>query len=362
MKTVETIEVNFGDIMKNYVIDIGENIQHRLITFISENCKSQRVLIISDERVASYYLEDLQNALDKISLETFSYIIKPGETSKSLEVASNIYSVLAMHAFSRSDLIIALGGGVVGDLAGYVAATFKRGLSFIQVPTTLLAQVDSSVGGKVAINIAEGKNLVGAFYQPLYVLIDTSYLTTLQKDQWQDGLGEIIKYAFIGSEELYEILGNHTIESIKGEINDVIAECCRIKRDVVIKDEFDTGLRMTLNFGHTLGHAIEKYYGYGTYSHGQAVAMGMYLIMRQFESRELLNNEISVQIKKMLKRYDLFKDEMVKTYPYYCKDILNDKKVMSGKINIIIVDKVGDSRTYPLNLSQAEKLLSITIG
>lgn len=359
MKEIKTINVTFADSRKNYSIDIGHSIMARMKDFLRSHLTCEKLLIVSDETVAGYYLDAFVKSLKDLNVEIATFIIKPGEQSKSLESANKIYSVLASKSFSRSDAIVALGGGVVGDLTGYVAATYKRGIPFIQVPTTLLSQVDSSVGGKVAVNIAEGKNLIGAFYQPKYVMIDINFLDTLEKDQWLDGLGEIIKYAFIGSKPLFEVLTHNTLDSLKSNITDVIATCCDIKRAVVVKDEFDTGLRMTLNFGHTLGHAIEKHFGYGTFSHGQAVAMGMYLMMRQYEIYSGIDKVISLQIKSILEQYELFNDPMLKAYFDYCTDVFNDKKVMCKKINIIVVDKVGISRTYPLDFEQAKALLMI---
>jgi 3-dehydroquinate synthase len=358
MKNIETIDVTFGDKTKDYLIDIGKKITYRLTEFIDKHFACQRIMIITDKTVAGYYLDDLQSALSFLGVDVYSYVINPGEESKTLAVAHSIYSQLAKESFSRSDLIITFGGGVVGDLGGYVAATFKRGIPFIQIPTTLLSQVDSSVGGKVAVNIEEGKNLVGAFYQPKYVLIDTYYLNTLEESQWLDGLGEIIKYAFIGSESLFHYLKKHQLESLKNEISYVISTCCKIKRDFVVEDEFDTGVRMSLNFGHTLGHAIEKYYGFGVISHGQAVAMGMFLIMRQVEMNNNFTASVSHEIESLLLQYNLFRKDILENYSAYCNDILNDKKVLDGNLNIIIVDKIGESRIYPLKLSQARLLLN----
>lgn len=357
MNQIRLIEVNFGDEKKDYRIEIGENIGGRLVQFVKESIVCEKIMVITDMTVKALYLKHFLVMLENLGVDVHYFVINPGESSKSLESANEIYSALAKESFSRSDLIIALGGGVVGDLAGYVAATYKRGIPFIQVPTTLLSQVDSSVGGKVAVNIKEGKNLVGAFYQPKYVLIDTKYLETLKDDQWLDGLGEIIKYAFIGEESLYEYLRKNNLESIKSEIANVIESCCMIKRNVVLEDEFDTGLRMTLNFGHTLGHAIEKYYGYGAYSHGQAVAMGMFLIMRQYEHYESLAFSLSKSIMELLNQYGLYKEEIIEEYSQYCLDIVNDKKVINGQINIIVVDKIGKARSYPLSIQQAKEFL-----
>lgn len=356
MENIRTIDVSFGDISKDYKIEIGRNITKRL-TDVIKTTACQRLMIITDETVASYYLNSIREELSTLAVEQHSYIIVAGESSKTLDEASEIYSELARHAFSRSDLIIAFGGGVVGDLAGYVAATYKRGISFIQVPTTLLAQVDSSVGGKVAVNIPEGKNLVGAFYQPKYVLVDTSFLETLTDDQWLDGLGEIIKYGLIGDATLYTLLENHTLVTLKNIISEIIERCCEIKKNVVLVDEFDTGIRMTLNFGHTLGHAIEKYYGFGKYTHGQAVAMGMYLIMRQYELYLQLPPDMSLRIETILRQYDLFRLEMIQPYKAFCTDVFNDKKVFGNKINLIVVDKIGKATIYPLSISDSKVLL-----
>ena len=358
MKKINQVTVNFGDVNKDYKIDIGYKISDQLISFIESQTKAKKIMIVTDETVASFYMESFLQLFSNSMYEVYTHVFKPGEVSKSLETASHLYSQLAQAAFSRTDLIIAFGGGVVGDLAGYVAATYKRGLDFIQVPTTLLSQVDSSVGGKVAVNIAEGKNLVGAFYQPKYVLVDSSYLQTLKEDQWKDGLGEIIKYGFIGSESLLNDIENHSFETFKDSIETIIAECCTIKRDVVLEDEFDTGKRMTLNFGHTLGHAIEKYYGFGTYSHGQAIAVGMYLMMRQYERALSKDTFVSKRIEKVLRQYNMFKEEIISDYTAYYKEIINDKKIMSGKINMIVVDKIGQAKSYPLSLEEAKEFLT----
>lgn len=357
MKNINQVVVDFGDVHKNYHIHIGHNILEQLILFIDNQINAKKIMVVTDETVESFYMENFLQLFANSKYELYTHVFKSGEESKSLKTASQLYSQLAQATFSRTDLVIAFGGGVVGDLAGYVAATYKRGLDFIQVPTTLLSQVDSSVGGKVAVNIAEGKNLVGAFYQPKYVLIDTNYLHTLKEDQWKDGLGEIIKYGFIGSESLLNKIENHNFKSFKDDIERIITECCTIKRDVILEDEFDMGKRMTLNFGHTLGHAIEKYYGFGTYSHGQAIAVGMYLMMRQYERVLSKEASISIRLKKVLEQYNMFRDDIVSDYTAYYKEIINDKKIMGGQINIIVVDKIGGAKSYPLSLEDAENFL-----
>lgn len=249
--------------------------------------------------------------------------------------------------FSRSDLIIALGGGVIGDLAGFAAASFLRGIKFIQIPTSLLAQVDSSVGGKVAVDLPEGKNLVGAFYQPALVLIDPLVLNTLPERYINDGMGEVIKYGCIWDADLFKNLEAHTsFEDLKKDLTEVIYRCVDIKRIVVEHDQFDTGERMLLNFGHTLAHTIEQHYHYTRESHGEAVAIGMYQITKIAEEMGLTKSGEAEHIRKVLDIYGL---------PHKCDLMLHDligaialdKKNLGGKLNVVLLKEIGKSYTYP---------------
>ena len=242
----------------SYPIYIERGILKEAAERIAEVYQGSKIMIISDDRVYSYYGEALKKNLSE-KYECAETVIPHGEPSKAFETLPGVYSSLLEAKISRTDLIVALGGGVVGDLAGFVAATFLRGIKFVQIPTSILAQVDSSVGGKVAVDLPQGKNLVGAFYQPKMVLIDPDVLETLPDRYVTDGMGEIIKYGCIKDRKLFDLLEKcGCYENLKEHLTDVIATCVDIKRRVVEEDEFDTGERILLNFGHTLAHTIEK--------------------------------------------------------------------------------------------------------
>ena len=270
------VPVNLNE--KSYNIYIGHNLETTIIDFFKAQKYSQKALIITDTNIAPLYADSVKDLLTKAGFNAKIAIIPAGEQSKSLSVAETLYTQAIEHGLDRKSPIIALGGGVVGDLAGFIAATFMRGVPFIQMPTSLLAQVDSSVGGKVAVNHALGKNLIGAFYQPQAVFMDLEMMKTLPTREISTGLGEVIKYGFIYDHDFYTYLTEHQQEilQLKPEaLIHIIARSCEIKADVVSKDECEAGLRAILNFGHTLGHAIEKETNYAIYNHGEAVAIGM---------------------------------------------------------------------------------------
>lgn len=244
---------------------------------------------------------------------------------------------------SRSDLVIALGGGVIGDLAGFAASSYLRGVRLVQIPTSLLAQVDSSVGGKVAVDLPEGKNLVGAFYQPSLVLIDPLVLNTLKERFINDGMGEVIKYGCIKDADLFSTLESHSsFEDLKEELPAIITRCVDIKRMVVENDQFDTGERMLLNFGHTLAHTIEQHFHYRRESHGEAVAIGMYQITRIAEEKGLTPKGTAERIQKVLKTYGL-PFECGLTLGTLTEAIALDKKNLNGNLNVILLHEIGDS-------------------
>ncbi len=362
MNDIKILDMIFKDDVKNYKIEIGSGIKKRVVKFISENLNCSKIIIITDENVQKYHLNNLIYTLSELNMEIIYYVIPATEESKDLKYAKEIYELLANNLFSRDDLIIALGGGVVGDLSGFVAATYKRGIYYIQMPTTLLSQVDSSVGGKVAINISQGKNLVGAFYQPNYVLIDTDYLKTMPNRELKNGLGEVIKYAFISSKYLYDLLVKHSLDSINECLNEIIYECCSVKRDIVMVDEYDMGLRMVLNFGHTLAHAIETHYGYA-YRHGEAVAMGMYIMAKRTEKfmglnfkKNPTNNKLLVSelLKSMLLKFELYNERIFNEYSEYVKYVYNDKKFLGDSLNIITVEKVGRASIHQLRADEID--------
>lgn len=242
-------------------------------TALAEVQRGGKICIISDRNVASLYMDICRESLEEAGYGVWEYVLPPGEASKNGTNYLRILEYLAAVPFTRSDGIVALGGGMVGDLAGFVAATYMRGINVYQVPTTLLAAVDSSVGGKTAIDLPSGKNLAGAFHQPKLVLQDSRLLNTLPSDVYREGMAEVIKYGMIHDRKLFKRLENPT--EVRNSLDEVIKTCVGIKKEYVEADEFDRGLRHKLNFGHTLGHAMEQAEGYRL-SHGDAVAKGMY--------------------------------------------------------------------------------------
>jgi len=276
---MKTVFVKTG---RPYEILIEHGILDNAGEYIRPLTKAVRAVIISDTNVSPIYSERVKNSLEKSGFETSVFVFEAGESSKRLSTIEKMYTHLFEHNITRTDIIVALGGGVTGDMAGFAAATYLRGIDFVQIPTSLLAQVDSSVGGKTAVDLPAGKNLVGAFWQPILVLIDSDTLNTLPEKFFKDGLGEVVKYGCIRSKSLFERLEN---ENAKDFIDDIIFECVSIKRDVVERDERDTGERAILNFGHTLGHALEKLNGYTNLTHGEAVAAGSAIITRISTSR-----------------------------------------------------------------------------
>lgn len=313
---------------------------------IQEIYHGKKIMIISDDQVYSHYGEKLKELLGK-TYEVHTSIILHGEASKSFDTLPEVYRTLLEAKITRTDLIVALGGGVVGDLAGFVAATFLRGVAFVQIPTSILAQVDSSVGGKVAVDLPQGKNLVGAFYQPKMVLIDPDVLETLPKRYIIDGLGEVVKYGCIKDAALFERLAGYgSYEEMKPDMTEIIASCVDIKRKVVEEDEFDTGERLLLNFGHTLGHAIEQYAHYEKESHGEGVAIGMYQITKISEEKGLTKPGEAERIRKVLVNLGL---PVCAGLPVSAltEAMKLDKKKLDGKLNVVILNEIGDATAYP---------------
>ncbi len=256
---MKKVRVNAG---KPYDVVIGKGEINNLSEAISRLGKSGKIAVITDENVGKFYGEKITTLLEKNNV---CYVeMKSGEEHKSMKTVAEILETLAKNKLTRSDLIVALGGGIVGDVAGYVAACYLRGVDFVQVPTTLLAMVDSSVGGKTGVNLSAGKNLAGAFHQPILVIIDEDFLETLPEEEFKNGMGEVIKYGCIADKDLLKKLSKPNIN-----LEEIIARCVEIKAGFVEQDEFDNGERQKLNFGHTLGHAIEKVSGFSV-PHGQA--------------------------------------------------------------------------------------------
>ncbi len=341
----------------SYDVVIGKSLLADCADYIKNTVKSTNFAVITDDNVDRFYGDIVIKSLTSCGFSVVKFIFPHGEASKCSDTLNQIYDFLSNNHITRTDCIIALGGGVVGDITGFAAATYLRGLDYIQIPTSLLAQVDSSVGGKTAIDLPCGKNLVGAFKQPKLVLCDTSALSTLPNEYLIDGMGEVVKYGMIKSASLFETLEENDIDSIWGVLDDVIYECVSIKRDVVVDDEFDKGDRMLLNFGHTLGHSIEKYYNFTGISHGVAVAVGMRIITDIAEKSKLSVSGLAARLTACLGKYCL-NAAIEPTIPELADACLNDKKRESDFISIIICEDVGTSSIKKMPVPEFLKLLS----
>lgn len=335
----------------SYDIKIQKGILDRLGMEVKEVFSGEKVFIITDKNVDKYYGGIAVNSLEKSGFKVSKMVLEPGEGTKTFNTLPLIYDKLLDFKLTRKDLIITLGGGVIGDLGGFSAASFLRSVPFIQVPTSLLAQVDSSVGGKVGVDLPRGKNLVGAFYQPKKVIIDPNVLNTLDDRFFKDGMAEVIKYGFIRSKSLYiKLKSLKTKEDIMGDIEDIIYECCDIKRSIVERDEKDLGERMVLNFGHTLGHAIEKYYGFNKYTHGEGVAIGMYNIARICEEKGIVKSKYSDEIKEILIQNGLPYIVDLEDKEAIIEAISLDKKNMGSTLKVIIMKELGNAEIYNTTL------------
>ena len=309
---------------------------------IKEYCDlNRKVMIITDEGVPKKYLETVKSQCE-LSNEV---IVKQGESSKSIKTYEYCLKEMLNNNFNRNDLVIALGGGVVGDLAGFVASTYMRGIDFVNIPTTTLSQIDSSIGGKVAININDYKNSVGSFWQPKKVIIDLNVLDTLSERHYNEGLVEAIKHGLIRDPKSFELFeeGN-----IKDNIDEIIYRSLLVKKDVVEKDEKEMGLRKILNFGHTIGHAYESYYGLKDYYHGECVGMGMMKILK--------NEDIKERLKKILLKLNLPIENDAspdKVYEY----ALKDKKTNKNSITIVEVNEIGKAELKDISLEELKELI-----
>ena len=306
--------------------------------------KARKAAIISDTNVAPLYAAKLQASLEEAGLVVHKVVIEAGEQSKNMQVLSDVLEQLAAAGLTRTDVVLTLGGGVVGDLGGFAAASFMRGIAFVQIPTSLLAQIDSSVGGKVAVDLKAGKNLAGAFYQPKAVFIDTDLLATLSTRFLHDGLAEAIKYGCIKDAELL------------ADIDSVVATCCAIKARIVEQDEFDTGLRMLLNFGHTLGHAVEQHFGYSCFTHGEGVAIGMYQLTKRTEELGMTAKGSAERIKSVLEKYNLPLTAGVEK-AQLLDTMARDKKKNGNSITLIILQQIGEGVLQKVDWQEVPKYL-----
>ena len=308
--------------------------------------KIQKLMIVSDSNVAPLYMAQLRGSLEAAGFEVFDFVFEAGEKSKTLNTVGDILGALAKVAFTRTDAIVALGGGVATDMAGFAASIFLRGIKVFQIPTSLLAQVDASVGGKTGVDLPEGKNLVGAFWQPNLVIADTALLASLDDVLFTEGMAEVIKYAFIWDEDFYKELLNRVTKN-SPELEEVVARCIQIKADVVSQDEHDNGLRQLLNFGHTIGHVIEARSNF-TVSHGFAVAKGMERISR--------GSPVHDALVQMLKLYELPCDDPISA-DQIMAGIMNDKKKRGSNITAVIVNEIGKGELKPMPVEDFRKYL-----
>lgn len=311
-----------------------------------------RIAILTDSNVDALHATKLVSALQASGYDVCKYVIPAGEASKCADNLLAFLNFLAVEQFTRSDAIIAFGGGVVGDLGGLSASLYLRGIKYVQIPTTLLAAVDSSVGGKTAIDIPAGKNLVGSFYQPVLVCCDTTLMNTLPSDIYRDGCAEVIKYGMILDKELYT-----TLQTIPFDRESVVARCVQIKSDVVAKDEFDNGVRGLLNFGHTFGHAIEKLSNFAT-SHGEAVAKGMLIAAKIAPLCGLC--DVADELQALLERYG-FDLSCNYTAEEMFASILSDKKRRGDNITIVLPRAIGDCTLVTVAVGELKELLSEVI-
>ena len=335
-----------------YNILVQEGILDRVGVHCAEVLRGKKVLLLTDETVGALYLDTAKRSLEASGFEVLPYTVAVGEGSKSTATYLKVVSFLAGNGFTRADAIVALGGGVVGDLGGFCAASYLRGIGFVQIPTTLLACVDSSVGGKTAVNLPEGKNLLGAFYQPWLVLCDPTVLRTLSPEIYADGMAEVIKYGMIRDRALFEALE-------RGELTDteIICRCVAIKRDVVEADERDNGCRQLLNFGHTVGHAVEKCSNFSI-SHGSAVAIGMAILSRAMTAMGRMS---AVECDRLLAVL------AARGLPMTCdfapqalyEAALADKKRANDTLGLITVPTIGEGRIEKIPVAELARYIEL---
>jgi len=342
---MEKIVVALGE--RSYPISIGEGLltQTRLFTAA---IKGKKVMIVSNETVAPLYLARCKKTLTDFQIDEI--ILPDGEQFKNLHTFEIILTALLSHKHARDTTIIALGGGVIGDMAGFAAACYQRGVPFIQVPTTVLSQVDSSVGGKTAVNHPLGKNMIGAFYQPQAVIIDIDCLKTLPAREFAAGMAEVIKYGIIYDQAFFTWLAENVtaIKSLQPDaITYMIKRCCEIKAEIVSLDEKEGGIRALLNLGHTFGHAIEAEQGYGNWLHGEAVATGMVLAAKTALNLGLIESVVIEQIILLIKQFELPVNAPENMhYDQFAEHMQLDKKVLDGKLRLILPTSIGSCEIF----------------
>ncbi len=338
-----TVQVNLSE--RSYAIEIGTDNLSDLGAHVRRWVKATHAVIITDEHVEQPHALAAASSLSAAGCAVDLLVVEPGESTKNVDSAAFLWDKLLEVGADRKSLIVAVGGGVIGDLAGFVAASFVRGLAFVQVPTTLLAQVDSSVGGKVGVNLAGGKNMVGAFWQPAGVLIDTSVLDTLPEREYRAGLAEVVKYGVILDADFFEFLERNAVKLAERDaevLQAVIARSCELKAQVVSADERElTGRRAVLNYGHTFCHALETVTGYGEFLHGEAVSIGMLCASRLAERLGRVDHKFTLRQKKLLKTLKLPVDFPIVDEQSLLAAMARDKKVEHGKLRFVLPSRMG---------------------
>jgi 3-dehydroquinate synthase len=363
---MHSVHVDLGP--RSYDIQIRSGSLQQCGVWLGPFGTSRLACVVADANVQSHHhVEGLQNVLEAEGFRVAVHILPAGEEQKCLRSLQQLYDWLAGLRADRQTMVVALGGGVIGDLAGFAAATYHRGLSLVMVPTSLLAMVDSSVGGKVGINLPQGKNLVGAFHQPVGVWIDTAYLHTLPSREFRSGLAEVVKYGVIVDVGLFAWLETHAGEILRRDsqaLEYLIARSCEIKAQIVQQDELETtGLRAILNYGHTFGHALEAVAGYGTLLHGEAVAMGMMCAARLAESLGRIPREFTKRQERLLRQFGLpVEPQLEGSVDVIVETMLRDKKNQSGELRLVLPADLGKVESgIRVEVSQVRKVLASVI-
>ena len=355
MRTVNVLAAS-----KTYDVLIGKDAVTSLGTEVKRLCpKAMKVLVVSETNVAPLYLDKVTSQLESIGLEVISYVFEAGEQNKNINEIAGMWNKMAEAGFTRTDIVAGLGGGVTTDMAGFAASTFLRGIDVIQIPTSLLAMVDASVGGKTGIDIPMGKNQVGAFWQPALVLEDTSFLKTLPDGVFTEGMGEVTKHAFIMDLALFDKLekANGNIRDDEDLLEEIVYMNVSDKASVVSTDETDNGRRQTLNFGHTVGHVIERDSGF-TKPHGVCVAMGMGIIMDACVRAGTLDKNDAEKMKNLLKLYKLPVTDNI-TPEAIVNGALNDKKKRGDTLSVILVNKIGEAEIKKMTKEEFLEFLTV---
>lgn len=364
---MKTLHIDLGE--RSYDITIAPGLLDRAGEYIKAVCpKAKKLFVVTDTNVGPLYERVLDN-LSEAGFHSLMRSVPAGEGSKNADMLSDLWERMMAFGLTRTDAVVALGGGVVGDLAGFAAATILRGVDFIQIPTTLLAQVDSSVGGKVAIDLAHGKNLAGAFWQPKAVLMDPETLKTLPDETFADGMAEVIKYGCIADREFFDFLCAHpTRAQIMENIEHVLYTCCDIKRSVVESDERDTGARMILNFGHTVGHAFERLGNYETWTHGQAVSAGMCVAVQLGFGLGVMDSDEGIQdLMDLLSAFGLpihiaIDGEGVDAWNLVVETIGLDKKGAGDDLTMIFLKRMGQALPVKMKRDKVLENLEAVFG